>query len=217
MTPEEHIDHCFREGMAAAENEGSPYCPHDEETVSRQWWQRGYSYGARLLRVQEAERRIQELEEKDTCWNDIIAEELGCTMQLFEALGCEEKRVTEEGRPIMEVMLERIRTLRFDAACALRERIERERAEEQRESALTREKDVNVTSAHLEGGQMDMTELVLNVIGPYRVFIEHAEEGYIAACPTLPGCITQGDTFAEAVDMIRDAIEGHLHVVAEHT
>jgi predicted RNase H-like HicB family nuclease len=34
-------------------------------------------------------------------------------------------------------------------------------------------------------------------------------------CPSLPGCSSQGDTVEEALEMIKDAIDGHLEVLAE--
>ena len=36
--------------------------------------------------------------------------------------------------------------------------------------------------------------------------------GYWVECPDLPGCSSQGDSVEEALDMIRDAIKGHLEV-----
>ncbi len=39
--------------------------------------------------------------------------------------------------------------------------------------------------------------------------------GYWVECPALPGCSSQGDTVEEALDMIKDSIEGHLDVEAE--
>lgn len=39
--------------------------------------------------------------------------------------------------------------------------------------------------------------------------------GYWIDCPSLPGCASQGDTVEEALEMIKDAIEGHLQVTAE--
>lgn len=39
--------------------------------------------------------------------------------------------------------------------------------------------------------------------------------GYWVECPELPGCASQGDTVKEALEMIKDAIEGHLEVVSE--
>lgn len=50
----------------------------------------------------------------------------------------------------------------------------------------------------------------------YTVVFEPAEEGgYVVSVPTLPGCVTQGDTFEEAVAMIKDAIEGYVAVIEE--
>jgi len=40
--------------------------------------------------------------------------------------------------------------------------------------------------------------------------------GYWAECPKLQGCASQGDTVEEALEMIRDAIAGHLEVVEEN-
>ena len=46
---------------------------------------------------------------------------------------------------------------------------------------------------------------------------EVAEEGgYIASVPELPGCVSQGDTFEQALEMIQDAAEGWLRVAAKH-
>jgi len=36
--------------------------------------------------------------------------------------------------------------------------------------------------------------------------------GYWVECPELPGCSSQGDSVEEALDMIKDAIRGHLEV-----
>lgn len=37
--------------------------------------------------------------------------------------------------------------------------------------------------------------------------------GYWIECPDLPGCASQGDTISEALNMIKDAIKGHLAVI----
>ncbi|BAZ10369.1 hypothetical protein NIES4071_21840 [Calothrix sp. NIES-4071] len=42
------------------------------------------------------------------------------------------------------------------------------------------------------------------------VIIEKDEEGYFASCPTLQGCYTQGDSYEEALENIRDAILLHI-------
>ena len=39
--------------------------------------------------------------------------------------------------------------------------------------------------------------------------------GYWIECPSLPGCASQGDTVEEALEMIKDAIKGHLEVLKE--
>lgn len=51
----------------------------------------------------------------------------------------------------------------------------------------------------------------------YSVILHRDTEdgGYWVECPSLPGCASQGDTVEEALEMIKDAIEGHLQVVEE--
>jgi antitoxin HicB len=50
----------------------------------------------------------------------------------------------------------------------------------------------------------------------YTAVFEPAEEGgYVVSVPALPGCVTEGDTFEEAVLMIQDAAEGYLAVLKE--
>lgn len=45
----------------------------------------------------------------------------------------------------------------------------------------------------------------------YTVLFQPAEEGgFTAFVPTLPGCITEGDTLEEARVMAKDAIECYL-------
>ena len=39
--------------------------------------------------------------------------------------------------------------------------------------------------------------------------------GFWIECPSLPGCSSQGDTVEEALEMIKDAIEGRLEVAEE--
>ena len=51
----------------------------------------------------------------------------------------------------------------------------------------------------------------------FRVIIQPDEDGvYVAECPSLPGCISQGSTRAEAVANIQDAIEGYLVSLEKH-
>ena len=51
----------------------------------------------------------------------------------------------------------------------------------------------------------------------YRVIIEQDEDGiYVVECPVLPGCISQGKTRSEAIENIKDAIEGYLESLRKH-
>ena len=51
----------------------------------------------------------------------------------------------------------------------------------------------------------------------YRVVIEEDEEGFfVAECPSLPGCISQGRNKQEALENIRDAIKGYLKSLKKH-
>lgn len=45
----------------------------------------------------------------------------------------------------------------------------------------------------------------------FTVVIERDEDGrFVAICPALQGCYTEGETEAEARDLIQDAIRLHL-------
>lgn len=45
------------------------------------------------------------------------------------------------------------------------------------------------------------------------VFEPASEGGYVVYVPSLPGCVTQGETFEEAQMMVRDAIDGYIAVL----
>ena len=50
----------------------------------------------------------------------------------------------------------------------------------------------------------------------YRIVIEKGEDfGYIAHCPAIPGCHSQGNTIEEAIENIKDAIRGCLSALDE--
>ena len=49
----------------------------------------------------------------------------------------------------------------------------------------------------------------------YKVRLKKSEEGYAIWCPGLPGCWSQGQTEAEALDNIKDAIATYLETVEE--
>ena len=51
----------------------------------------------------------------------------------------------------------------------------------------------------------------------FRVTIEYDEDGvFVAECPALPGCISQGKTRDEAMANIRDAIQGYVESLKKH-
>jgi len=51
----------------------------------------------------------------------------------------------------------------------------------------------------------------------FRVLIEQDEEGgFVATCPTLPGCVSEGSTREEARINIQDAISAYLASLQKH-
>ena len=49
-----------------------------------------------------------------------------------------------------------------------------------------------------------------------QVIIYLGEDGYfVAECPSLPGCISQGKTREEAITNIREAIQLYIEVLEE--
>ncbi|MEO6801964.1 MAG: type II toxin-antitoxin system HicB family antitoxin [Granulicella sp.] len=49
----------------------------------------------------------------------------------------------------------------------------------------------------------------------YQVVLTHTEEGYSINCPALPGCWSEGQTEAEALENIRDAISMYLETISD--
>jgi predicted RNase H-like HicB family nuclease len=51
----------------------------------------------------------------------------------------------------------------------------------------------------------------------YIIILEREEDGgYHAFCPALPGCHTQGDTYDEAMENIKDAIKLYIESLKAH-
>ncbi len=51
----------------------------------------------------------------------------------------------------------------------------------------------------------------------YRIRVEQDEDGtYVAECSSLPGCISQGKTRAEAIKNIKDAMKGYVESLKKH-
>ena len=51
----------------------------------------------------------------------------------------------------------------------------------------------------------------------YKVIIEPDTEsgGYVVYCPTLRGCVSEGETINEALENIKKAMKGYLLVLEE--
>ena len=49
-----------------------------------------------------------------------------------------------------------------------------------------------------------------------QVLISPGEDGYwVAECPSLPGCISQGKTRDEAISNIKEAIRGYIKALEQ--
>lgn len=44
----------------------------------------------------------------------------------------------------------------------------------------------------------------------FSVIIEKDKDGYFASCPELQGCYTQGNTYEQTLENIKDAIRLHV-------
>ncbi len=47
--------------------------------------------------------------------------------------------------------------------------------------------------------------------------IQEPDGGYIAHVPALPGCHTQGDSFDEVIENVKDAIQLYMDVLSEES
>lgn len=51
----------------------------------------------------------------------------------------------------------------------------------------------------------------------YKVVLRESDEGVSVNCPALPGCWSQGETEAEALENIQDAIRDYLAAIDAQT
>ncbi len=50
----------------------------------------------------------------------------------------------------------------------------------------------------------------------YTVVVERDEDGmYVASCPAIQGCYTQGETYEEAMENIKEVIKLHIEARKE--
>jgi len=51
----------------------------------------------------------------------------------------------------------------------------------------------------------------------YRILLrKEPEGGYTVIVPSLPGCVTYGDTIEEAIEMAKEAIELYIESLKDH-
>lgn len=51
----------------------------------------------------------------------------------------------------------------------------------------------------------------------YTIILEREDDGgYHAFCPALPGCHSQGDTYDEAIENIKDAMRLYIESLIAH-
>ena len=51
----------------------------------------------------------------------------------------------------------------------------------------------------------------------FRIMVEQDEDGaFVAECPSLPGCVSEGKTRQEALRNIKDAVKGYLESLKKH-
>ena len=61
-----------------------------------------------------------------------------------------------------------------------------------------------------------MAKKIAESVLKYTAVFDPCEEGgFTVTVPKLPGLVTEGDTFEEALDNVRDAINGYLLMLQE--
>ncbi|MCX7968654.1 MAG: type II toxin-antitoxin system HicB family antitoxin [Armatimonadetes bacterium] len=48
------------------------------------------------------------------------------------------------------------------------------------------------------------------------ILTPNEDDGYVAECPAIPGCISEGDTLEQAIENIREAIAACLETIVAH-
>jgi len=62
-----------------------------------------------------------------------------------------------------------------------------------------------------------MARKIVEKVLRYNAIFEPAEEGgFVVTVPKLAGLVTEGDTFEEAMEMVKDAIREYLEVLQEN-
>jgi predicted RNase H-like HicB family nuclease len=62
-----------------------------------------------------------------------------------------------------------------------------------------------------------MSNKIVKNLLKYTVILDPAEEGgFVVIVPKMPGLITEGDSFEEAIEMAKDAMKGYLQVLNDN-
>ena len=74
-------------------------------------------------------------------------------------------------------------------------------------------KDINIKPLPIQ----ILSKNLINGSMRFKIILEEDEEveGFIASCPGLPGCFSQGNTVEEAIENIKEAIQACLESLAE--
>ena len=65
-------------------------------------------------------------------------------------------------------------------------------------------------------GKLDTATFNKEVLEMRQIILYPGEDGYwVAECPSLPGCISQGQTKEETIASIREAIKEYIAVLQE--
>lgn len=61
-----------------------------------------------------------------------------------------------------------------------------------------------------------MAKKIVEKVLRYNAVFDPCEEGgFTVTVPKLPGLVTEGDSFEQAVAMVKDAIKGYIRVLQE--
>jgi predicted RNase H-like HicB family nuclease len=67
------------------------------------------------------------------------------------------------------------------------------------------------------GGRMDVKRRKQEPAMKYRVLVQQDEDGvFVAEVPSLPGCVSQGETRSSALANVEEAIKAYLESLEAH-
>ena len=75
---------------------------------------------------------------------------------------------------------------------------------------------VEIVKQVTETFEMEKIPILIREISGYAVLFFEEEKGFTVACPSLPGCGTEGDTEEEATRNAKEAIEAYVECAKKH-